>query len=234
MTDHPVVNHAEWIAARQRFLEKEKTFTRLRDELNRERRELPWERVEKRYVFDSERGRESLADLFGTRQQLIVYHFMFDPDWEIGCRGCSFWADNFNGIEPHLRQRDISLVAVSRAPLAKLKEQAKNFGWTFKWVSSLDSDFNFDYQVSFRPETLARGEIVYNYRSQKLTHSEQPGISAFIKVGQEIFHTYSTYSRGLDMLNAAYHYLDIAPKGRDEDGLPFPMDWVRHRIAYKE
>jgi predicted dithiol-disulfide oxidoreductase (DUF899 family) len=233
MTAHKVVSHDAWIAARQRFLLKEKEFTRLRDELSRERRELPWERVDKEYVFESTNGRETLADLFGKHSQLIVYHFMYGPDWEIGCRSCSFWADNFNGIVPHLAARDASLVAVSLAPLQKLQAQARRFGWTFKWVSSHGSDFNFDYHVSFSPEALERGETVYNYAPQKLRSTEMPGISAFFRDGKEIYHCYSTYARGLDMLNAAYHYLDIAPKGRDEEALAYPMEWVRHRIAYE-
>ena len=233
MTPHKIVSHDEWIAERQRFLAKEKEFTRLRDELSRERRELPWEHVKKEYLFESEQGRETLAELFGKHSQLIVYHFMYAPDWEIGCRGCSFWADNFNGIVPHLNARDVSLVAVSRAPLQKLQAQARRFGWTFKWVSSLGNDFNFDYSVSFPQDTLARGEALYNYAAQKLKSSEMPGISAFFRDGNQIYHSYSTYARGLDMLNAAYHYLDIAPKGRDEDALAFPMEWVKHRIAYE-
>jgi len=233
MTDHAIVTHDEWIAARRRFLAKEKEFTRLRDELSRERRELPWERVEKEYVFESENGKETLADLFGKRSQLIVYHFMYGPDWEIGCPSCSFWADNFNGIVAHLNQRDVSMLAVSRAPLPKLQAQARKFGWTFKWVSSLGNDFNFDYGVSFSPEALARGEALYNYATEKRKSAELPGVSVFFKDGSEIFHTYSAYSRGIDILNTAYHYLDIAPKGRDEDALSFPMAWVRHRIAYQ-
>jgi predicted dithiol-disulfide oxidoreductase (DUF899 family) len=233
MTAHKVVSHDAWIAARQRFLLKEKEFTRLRDELSRERRELPWERVDKEYVFESPNGRETLADLFGEHSQLIVYHFMYGPDWEIGCRSCSFWADNFNNIVPHLAARDASLVAVSLAPLQKLQAQARRFGWTFKWVSSHGSDFNFDYHVSFSPEALERGDTVYNYTPQKLGSTEMPGISAFFRDGQQIYHSYSTYARGLDMLNAAYHYLDIAPKGRDEEGLAYPMAWVKHRIAYE-
>jgi len=233
MTTHKVVNHDAWIAARQRFLLKEKEFTRLRDELSRERRELPWERVDKEYVFESTNGRETLADLFGEHSQLIVYHFMYGPDWEIGCRSCSFWADNFNNIVPHLAARDASLVAVSLAPLQKLQAQARRFGWTFKWVSSHGSDFNFDYHVSFSPEALERGDAVYNYAPQKLGSTEMPGISAFFRDGKQIYHSYSTYARGLDMLNAAYHYLDIAPKGRDEEGLAYPQQWVRHRIAYE-
>ncbi|RDS81168.1 DUF899 domain-containing protein [Dyella monticola] len=231
MTSHRIVNHDEWIAERTRFLDKEKQFTHLRDELSRERRALPWERVEKSYSFEGEDGKETLADLFGTHSQLIVYHFMFGPEWDIGCPACSFWADNFNGIIEHLHHRDVSFVAVSRAPLAKLQAQARAFGWTFKWVSSAGGDFNYDYNVSFQlPE--GKADVFYNYRTQTLGNEEQPGISAFIKEGNGIFHTYSTYSRGLDMLNTAYHYLDIAPRGRDEDGLPFPMAWLKHRIAY--
>jgi predicted dithiol-disulfide oxidoreductase (DUF899 family) len=233
MTAHKVVTHDAWIAARQRFLLKEKEFTRLREALSRERRELPWERVDKEYVFESTSGRETLADLFGEHSQLIVYHFMYGPDWEIGCRSCSFWADNFNNIVPHLAARDASLVAVSLAPLQKLQAQARRFGWTFKWVSSHGSDFNFDYHVSFSPEALERGDTVYNYTPQKLGSTEMPGISAFFRDGKQIYHSYSTYARGLDMLNAAYHYLDIAPKGRDEEGLAYPMAWVKHRIAYE-
>ena len=233
MSEHRIVSHDEWLSARARFLAKEKEFTRLRDELSRERRELPWERVTEQYLFDGPDGRESLAELFGPHSQLIVYHFMFDPEWEIGCRGCSFWADNFNGIIAHLEHRDLAFVAVSRAPLAKLQAQARKFDWSFKWVSSLGNEFNYHYNVSFKPETLAAGTVTYNYRPQQLQNREHPGISVFFRDGGHIFHTYSTYSRGLDMLNTAYHYLDLAPKGRDEDGFAFPMEWVRHRIAYE-
>ncbi|HET6552013.1 MAG TPA: thioredoxin family protein [Dyella sp.] len=232
MANHSVVDHESWLAARKQFLAKEKAFTQQRDELSRERRELPWERVDKPYVFFGEHGKETLADLFGEKSQLIVYHFMFAPDWELGCRGCSFWADNFNGIIPHLAARDVSFVAVSRAPLHKLQEQARKFGWTFKWVSSAGSDFNYDYGVSFSPESIEQGEASYNYRPMKSQSQDLPGISAFSKENDAIFHTYSTYSRGVDMLNTAYHYLDIAPKGRDEDGLDFPMAWLKHRIDY--
>lgn len=234
MATHHVVNHEEWIAARKRFLAKEKEFTRLRDQLSRERRELPWERVDKPYVFQTTEGEQTLAELFGRHSQLIVYHFMYGPNAEIGCTGCSFWADNFNGIIPHLNQRDVSMVAVSRGPLHKLQEQARRFGWTFKWVSSEGSDFNFDYGVSFPDEALANDQAYYNYGTEKVNGPERPGISAFIKQDGQVFHTYSTYSRGVDMLNTAYHYLDVAPKGRDEDDLPYPMAWLKHRIAYAE
>lgn len=233
MHEHPVVTHHEWLAARRQLLEKEKAYTRLRDELSRERRALPWEPVDKRYMFEDADGRCSLAALFGPCSQLIVYHFMFAPDWEIGCKSCSFWADHFNGITTHLRQRDVALVAVSRAPLAKLQAQAARFGWTFRWLSAVGDDFNHDYQVSFTPDELARGEVEYNYAARQTAMSDLPGISVFVRDGERIFHSYSTYARGLDMLNAAYHYLDLTPKGRDEDGLPFPMSWVRHRIAYE-
>jgi predicted dithiol-disulfide oxidoreductase (DUF899 family) len=233
MTTHEIVSHEDWIAARRSFLAKEKEFTRLRDELSRERRELPWELVKKAYVFETDQGRETLAGLFGKHTQLIVYHFMYAPEWEIGCRSCSFWADNFNGIVPHLNARDVALVAVSRAPLPKLQAQARRFGWTFKWVSSLGNDFNFDYNVSFAPESPDRGAVFYNYSQQKLGGTEMPGISAFFRDGEQVYHSYSTYARGLDMLNAAYHYLDIAPKGRDEEGFAFPMQWVKHRVAYE-
>jgi predicted dithiol-disulfide oxidoreductase (DUF899 family) len=233
MTQHQILGHEEWTAARKRFLAKEKELTHLRDQLARERRELPWERVEKQYVFETENGRETLAELFSKHSQLIIYHFMYGPDWSIGCKSCSFWADNFNGIGPHLSQRDVSLVAVSRAPLAKLQAQARNFGWTFKWVSSFGSDFNFDYKVSFSPDAIARGEAFYNYGSLKVDDTEWPGFSAFFKDDGQIFHTYSTYGRGIEMMNAAYQALDIAPKGRDEDTLPWPMAWVKHRTAYE-
>ncbi len=233
MSAHPIVSHEQWLTERTRFLEREKEFTRLRDELSAARRALPWERIEKPYTFRSEQGLVSLADLFGKRSQLIVYHFMFDPNWEVGCRGCSFWADSFNGIVPHLNQRDVTLVAVSRAPLPKLREQAQRFGWSFPWVSSADSDFNYDLGVSFTPGASQGGTATYNYRPHTGTQSDLPGISAFIRTAGEIYHTYSAYARGLDMLNTAYQILDLAPKGRDEEGLPFPMAWVRHRIAYE-
>jgi predicted dithiol-disulfide oxidoreductase (DUF899 family) len=232
MAKHHVVGHEEWLQARKRFLEKEKAFTRMRDELSRERQELPWERVDKRYQFESDEGRETLADLFGGHNQLMVYHLMYAPEWEISCKSCAFWADNFNGIVPHLAQRGVAFAAISRAPLAKLRKQARDFGWTFKWVSSLD-DFNYDYGVSFRKDTLERDEAYYNYGTIKVSGTDYPGVSAFFKDEDgRIYHTYSAYSRGIDMFNAAYQYLDAAPLGRNEQDLSYPMAWVKHRTAY--
>jgi predicted dithiol-disulfide oxidoreductase (DUF899 family) len=233
MADHQVVSRDEWVDARRRLLAKEKDFLRLRDELSRERRELPWERVTKSYVFDGAAGKETLADLFAGRSQLIVYHFMFAPDSDAGCRGCSFWADNYNGVIPHLSQRDVSFAAVSRAPLPKLQTFAARMGWSFKWVSGANSDFNYDYQVSFRKEDLAGGTAVYNYAGYTESMPDKPGFSVFCKdAAGGIFHTYSTYARGLDPMNAAFQLLDLVPKGRDEAGLPHPMSWVKLHDQY--
>jgi len=201
MTDHQIVSHGDWVAARERFLAKEKEFTRLREELSRERCELPWECVKKEYVFEGENGGETLAHLFGGRSQLIVYHLMYEADWNIGCESGSFWADNVKGIIPHLNERDMSLVAISRAPLEELRAQAKHFGWTFKWVSCVGNDFNLDFNVWLAPETLARDEAAYNYGRKKFTGPSRPGISAFFKDAGQVFHTHSTYARGrLDLL----------------------------------
>jgi len=233
MVNHKVVTKDQWIEARKQLLAKEKEFTRLRDQLSRDRRELPWVRVDKEYVFEGANGKETLAQLFEGEHQLIIYHFMLDPDWEVGCKSCSFWADNFNGIDTHLRQRDVSLLAVSRAPWPRIEAFRKRMGWTFKWVSSFGSDFNYDFSVSFTPEQLQIGQVYYNYKEQKLSMTEQPGISVFCRdESDKIFHTYSCYSRGLDMLNGAYHYLDLVPKGRDEQGLPRAMSWVRLHDEY--
>lgn len=243
MTTHQVVSKDEWIEARKRFLAKEKEFTRLRDQLSAERRALPWMRIDKDYTFDGPNGRETLAQLFGDKSQLIVYHFMFAPEWDAGCKSCSFWADNFNGITAHLRQRNVAFAAISRAPLAKLQAFARRLGWTFTWVSSQGTDFNYDFEVSFRPDTLARGDATYNFAKLSsfrsggavldLGPSEMPGISVFAKdESGAIYRTYSTYARGLDMMNTAYHYLDLVPKGRDEAGLPDTMAWVRLRDEY--
>ena len=228
-----VVSHEEWIEARKSFLAKEKEFTQARDALSRERRELPWERVENNYVFDGANGKESLADLFDGRSQLIVYHFMYGSDWDEGCKSCSFLADHFNPAIVHLNHRDVSMVAVSKAPLPVLEVFKKCMGWTFKWVSSFDNDFNRDYHVSFTQEEIDNGTAYYNYRAGGFPIAEAPGASVFYKgTNGEIFHTYSVYQRGLDMLITAYHYLDIVPKGRDEDNLSFTMEWVRLHDAY--
>jgi predicted dithiol-disulfide oxidoreductase (DUF899 family) len=233
MVNHAVVSQDEWIEARKRLLAKEKEFTRLRDELSRERRELPWARVEKQYLFEGPNGKETLSDLFAGRHQLIVQHFMFDPSWDAACKSCSFWADGFNGFAIHLEQRDLAFVAVSLAPFGKLAAFKARMGWTFKWVSSLGSDFNHDYQVSETAEEKAKGQAYYNYRMGKPFASERPGISVFYRDDDgAVFHTYSCYARGLDMLNAAYHYLDLVPKGRDEAALPYGMAWVRLHDEY--
>ncbi len=234
MDKHRVVSHDEWIEARKDFLAREKEFTRLRDQISQMRREMPWDRVDKNYVFDATKGKVTLADLFAGKSQLIVYHFMFDPGWEAGCKSCSFWADNYNSIIVHLNHRDANLVAISRAPLAKLQAYRKRMGWDFTWVSSSGNDFNYDYHVSFTPDEVAKGEGDYNYRMTRTRGgSEMPGISVFYKDADgNIFHTYSTYERGLDMLNGAYHILDLLPKGRDEKGLKFTQEWVRRHDEY--
>ncbi len=227
---HAVVTPAEWETARMELLAKEKELTRARDALSRARRELPWERVEKRYVFDGPNGEETLSDLFGGRSQLIVYHLMFAPDWAAGCKSCSFWADNFERNVLHLAHRDATMIAVSRAPLSKLEAFKKRFGWTFKWVSSGRSDFNFDYRVSFEP---GRGEAIYNFAPKTSSAPELPGISVFYK-GEDgaLYRTYSTFGRGVELGNAAFQYLDLLPKGRDEEGLDYPMAWLRLRDEY--
>ena len=232
--NHKVVSREEWIAARKEHLAEEKEFTRLRDQLSQNRRELPWVKVEKDYLFDGRNGKQTLSDLFDGRSQLIIYHFMYGPDWEEGCPSCSFWADNFNGIDIHLNHRDISLIAVSRARLDTLEAYSKRMGWNFKWVSSFGSDFNQDYQVTFTPDEMEKGEMFYNFGITKFPSEEAPGISVFYMNQQgEVFHTYSCYARGLDMLNGAYHYMDLAPKGRDENDLPFTMAWLRRRDQYE-
>ncbi|MEZ4661338.1 MAG: thioredoxin family protein [Caldilineaceae bacterium] len=234
MTNHPVVSQAEWLAARRELLAKEKEFTHLRDQLSQQRRDLPWERVEKEYVFDGPNGKETLADLFDGKGQLVVYHFMFGPDWEEGCPSCSFWADNYSGIPAHLAHRDVAHVTISRAPLAKLEGWKQRMGWDFKWVSSYGNDFNFDYHVSFTPQQIESGAAMYNYQTIQ-EGGESPGISVFYKDDDgAIYHTYSTYARGLDMLNVAYHYLDLVPKGRDEENLPWPMAWLHYHDSYED
>ena len=231
--DHPVVSREKWLSARIAFLAKEKEFTRLRDELNAERRELPWVKVVKPYVFDGPSGKVSLAELFEGRSQLVVYHFMFSPEWDEGCKHCSFWADNFNGIDVHLRHRDVSLVAISRAPLAKIEAFRKRMGWTFEWLSSFGSDFNFDYHASFTPEEVKSGTAFFNYSNEDPGFADREGASVFYKDGSgTVFHTYSCYARGIDMLNGAYHVLDLVPRGRDEGDTP--QAWVRYHDRYED
>ncbi len=235
MADHDVVSNERWIEARKALLAKEKEFTRMRDAISKERRKLPWERVNKEYVFDGPGGKETLADLFDGRSQLLVYHFMYGPDWTEGCKSCSFLADHFNPAIPHLRQRDVTMVAVSRAPLEILEAFKKRMGWSFKWVSSLGNDFNRDYQVSFTEEELEKGDVYYNYARQGFPSTEAPGVSVFYKdENGEVFHTYSSYQRGLDMFITAYHYLDLVPKGRDEGGLSYTMEWLRLHDEYDD
>jgi len=235
LDNHKIVSQNEWIAARKVLLKKEKEFTALRDQLSQQRRDLPWVAVDKEYVFDGPNGKETLPDLFDGRSQLIVYHFMYDPNWDVGCPSCSFWADNFNDIIVHLNQRDVTLIAISKAPFNKIAAYKKRMGWDFKWVSSYDTDFNFDYHVSFTQEELAKKKAFYNFISQDPRTSEREGISVFYKdLSDKIFYTYSAYARGIDILNNTYNYLDLVPKGRDEDGYDFPMAWVRRHDEYNK
>jgi predicted dithiol-disulfide oxidoreductase (DUF899 family) len=231
-TQHKVVSKEEWLKARVDLLEAEKELTRRRDELSRQRRELPWERVEKNYVFEGPNGPRSLGDLFGTRSQLVVYHFMLGPDWEEGCRSCSFLADHFDAMLVHLAHRDVSFTAISQAPMPRIQAFQSRMGWRFPWVSAFGTDFQTDYGVHFTKEELA-GEVYYNYRKGPFGVEEAPGLSVFYKdAAGEIFHTYSAYARGLDTLVGTYQYLDLVPKGRDEEGLAFSMSWVRHHDKY--
>jgi predicted dithiol-disulfide oxidoreductase (DUF899 family) len=242
ITDHRIVSHEEWIVERKVLLAKEKEFTRLRDELSARRRDFPWERVTKKYVFDGPRGAEALEQLFDGRSQLVVYHAMFDPKTatdkttytkDAACKRCSFWMDNFERVVVHLAHRDVTLIAASRAPVEKLEAYKKCMGWTFKWVSVGDRDFNRDYGVTLTTEEIANGQVVYNYAPTNIPIPELPGISVFYNdTGGQVFHTYSTYARGLDMLNVAYHYLDIVPKGRDEEGIG--TGWFRRPDVYAD
>ena len=240
-TDAPrVASRDEWLAARKALLQQEKELTYRREEIAQARRQLPRVRVEKDYTFDSTNGPVRLADLFQGRSQLIVYHFMFHPDWVEGCRSCSYVADHFDGMVPHLAARDTSFVAISRARLEHLTAFKRRMGWNFRWVSSHDNDFNFDYHVSFTPELLATGEASYNFESLPSEPPagmplELPGASVFYKEEDgSVYHTYSTYARGLDALVGTYQWLDLVPKGRDEAGLKHTMEWVRHHDRYDE
>ncbi|HWJ75794.1 MAG TPA: thioredoxin family protein [Kaistia sp.] len=228
-----VVSHDDWLKARLDLLDAEKAFTQQREALTRRRMAMPWEKIEKDYRFIGPSGSMTLADLFDGHSQLIVYHFMFGPDWQEGCKSCSFWADNFDHIPIHLAHRDVAFTAVSRAPLERIEAYKSRFGWTFPWVQADGSDFNYDYQASFAPEELAAGRGYYNYTERKIGASDIVGISVFAKDEQgAVYHTYSCYSRGVEMVNGAYHYLDLVPKGRNEEGLDFPQAWVRRRDQY--
>lgn len=231
---HEVVSREAWLAARVALLAREKALTREHDTLARERQQLPWVKVEKDYVFDTPRGPRPLGDLFDGRSQLVVYHFMFGPDWAEGCPSCSFVCDHLDGAVPHLAARDTSLVMVSRAPLAKIEAFKRRMGWRFPWVSSSANSFNPDFGVYFTPEQRAGGAVHYNYKTQPFPSAEAPGASVFYKDKDrgEVFHTYSTFGRGLDALITTYVLLDLVPKGRDEDQLPFGMHWVRHHDRY--
>ena len=231
--NHPIVTRDRWVAERKALLAREKEMSRLSDELARERQKLPWVLVDKPYVFDTPTGQRTLADLFEGRRQLIVQHFMLAPGWEEGCVGCSFMADHVDGALPHMAARDLSFVAVSRAPLAEIERFKRRMGWQFPWVSSNGNEFNFDFHVSFTPEEQKRGEVFYNYGMTAFPHEEAPGVSAFILDDKgQVFHTYSTYGRGVELMMGAYDLIDIAPKGRDEDKLSHGMDWVRHHDRY--
>ncbi len=229
------VPHDEWIAARKEFLKKEKEFTRQRDEISRLRRALPWEKVEKNYEFDGPAGKVSLSDLFGGRSQLVIYHFMLGPGWKEGCPSCSYISDHFDGMTIHLANRDVTLAVVSRAPSSEIEAFRRRMGWKFRWVSSNASDFNFDYQVSLSPDEAGKKQVYYNYEMMEFPAEERPGLSVFAKDATgAIFHTYSSYARGLDILVGAYNFLDLVPKGRDETGLKHTMAWVRHHDKYGE
>ena len=233
MTDHRVVGREDWLSARRALLAKEKEFTRARDALNRERQALPWLLIDKDYVFEGTHGRVALPELFAGRSQLIVFHFMFDPGWDAGCKSCSFWADSFDDSIVHLNHRDVSFVAISRAAVAQLEAYKRRMGWKFAWYSSAGSSFNYDFGVSFTPEQREKGEVVYNYAPMKTSMPDLPGLSVFFTDDAgRIFHTYSCYARGIDMTNSAYQLLDLVPKGRDEDGLAYNQSWVKRHDEY--
>lgn len=233
--NHNIVSSQEWTARRVELLKKEKELTRLFDDIRRQRRELPWEKVKNQYVFDGPNGKQTLADLFAGRSQLVIYHFMFAPEWAEGCSSCSFVADHFDGSLVHLANRDITFLAVSRAPLAKIQQFQQRMGWQFRWVSSNGTEFNRDFHVSFTNEEVANKEMYYNYKTQHFPKQEGPGLSVFYKdASGSIFHTYSTFGRGLEILIGAYNLLDMAPKGRDEEGLASRRAWVRHHDRYPQ
>jgi len=231
--DHPVVARDQWLAERKTLLAREKELTGLRDEIAGERRALPWVRIDKDYAFDAPEGRRTLADLFEGRRQLLVQHFMLGPGWNEGCPSCSFMADHSDGMSVHLQHRDVTPLAISRAPLAEIERFRQRMGWRFRWVSSYGSDFNHDFGVSFTPEERSRGEVRYNYATRPFLSEELPGISVFYKDDAgNVFHTYSTYGRGVEAMMGTYVLLDLTPKGRDEDEVPNKMEWVRHHDRY--
>ena len=231
--EHKVVPQKAWLMARRRLLAKEKKFSRLRDQLNRQRRELPWVKIEKEYVFDGPGAKVTLAELFGEKSQLIVYHFMFGPGWKEGCPHCSFWADHYDSVNMHLGARDTALAVVSRAPLKEIAPFKKRIGWRFRWVSSIGNDFNFDFHVSFTPEEIRSGKLFYNYGPLAMDIDEREGVSALYKDKKgNIYHTYSSYARGIDLLNTTYNFLDLTAKGRDEKP-GSSQDWVRFHDRYK-
>ncbi len=231
---HTTVSQDDWIAARKALLAREKEFTKARDALSAERRALPWVKIDKPYVFDGPHGRETLADLFAGKSQLIVYHFMLAPGWGEGCKSCSYVVDHIDGAIPHLAQRDVTMLAISRAPLAEIEAYKKRMGWHFKWVSSNGNDFNYDFKVSFQKDEVGK-EGLYNFGTTEVYGDEMPGITVFARNGAgEVFRTYSTYARGLDMIVGTYQLLDLVPKGRDEDALPFTMSWVKRHDEYDQ
>lgn len=227
-----IVSDDDWLAARLELLTREKELQRARDHLASARRALPWRPVKQNYRFATERGEQSLAELFGDASQLLVYHFMYHPDWDEGCKSCSFWADSYDGVQAHLQARDSRLIAVSRGPLEKLLAYRERMGWTFPWVSAADSSFNQDFGVSFTRAEIDSGKARYNYRETSRIGEEMPGLSVFRKKDGELYHTYSTYSRGLDPFNTAYQLLDLTPKGRDEDDLQYSMEWLKRSDEY--
>ncbi|MPZ40511.1 MAG: DUF899 domain-containing protein [Rhizobiales bacterium] len=232
--NHRVVSRDEWVAERKTLLGREKELTRLKDQIASERRALPWVRIDKNYVFDAPEGRRTLAELFEGRRQLLVQHFMFAPGSEQGCPSCSFMADHSDGMTVHLAHRDVTLLAVSRTPLAEIERFRRRMGWQFKWVSSHGSDFNYDFGVSFAPEEVAKGELYYNYGRWPLAYEEWPGVSVFYKdEAGDVFHTYSTYGRGVEVMMGTYNMLDLTPKGRDERDVDDKMEWVRHHDRYE-
>jgi len=226
------VDTSQWQAARRELLEAEKDFQKAREELAAKRRALPAQAQLPDYVFEGETGPRSLVQLFGERSQLIVYHFMFGPGWDEGCKSCSFWADSFDGMIPHLAARDVGFAVISRAPLQKLLAYRERMGWRFPWLSSGENSFNFDFGVSFTDEQQTSDDAIYNYKPGPVNGREKPGVSVFLKDGDAVYHTYSTYARGLDNLNPVYQLLDLTPRGRDEDGLAFPQEWVRRHDEY--